>query len=185
MDAIKDSGHQEESSLALLRDISTVGDVDARIATISVELDQIEVQFAQQVALKTDVFFQETAHLQHLMEQTTSCKQALGYLQDELSVLSAEYETEVSNLRRIVQQHQVLVQACCIFTKMMDLVKSQMTIQSLLDTHSFVDALRLINEKMSLLDTDLGQIKVFASLKVELQEMKLALEKMMSANLEI
>eukprot|EP00118_Oscarella_pearsei_P013347 m.106028 g.106028 ORF g.106028 m.106028 type:complete len:929 (+) comp37247_c0_seq3:83-2869(+) len=145
-------------------------------------LDIVEIQLAQQIALKSEDFFHTISSQDTLTEEMVRLRQLIKDLRFRLSGIDkvvTENPLLVLQLRRR-RSHYVAVYHKL---KLMATVhQTQPTIQLLLTTSDFVGALDLIATTHEVLNQELAGIQSFRHLGSQLVEMERLIEKVMEAD---
>ncbi len=173
------SSEGKEKFFSKLQNIQNLDDFLARTAQL---LDQVETELIGEVSAKSDAFFAALSSLGGLSDEVSSLMTAADNCHFVISDLQDRYKTEIHKLEQLNKEQLIISEAQRMLGLIIDLVKSQHTIQTMLDTHSFEDALKLVNRCLGTLNKELEGIRTFDRFRQEMIEMKVALEKMQRAD---
>ncbi len=171
----------QECITQLFQTIENVDELEVFIQKATNLLDSVETDLVEEVSVKSDSFYDAISAIGSLTDQTSSLYAAAHNISMLLVDLEKSYLNEIDELERLTNSQAIIVEAQHKLAVMMEFVKSQGSIQDMLDAHSFTDALKLVNSKIHLLETELAGIEIFDENLLELREMKVALEKMENA----
>lgn len=166
----------------MLDRVTSLEELELLLDETSKGLDRIETELIEEVSAKSDSFFEAISAVDNLSDQTASLHNASRNLSLIMNDLQEKNHGEMQKLEKLAEEQEILLKAENILEKAVEFTQSQGTIQAMLDTHAFNDALRIVTDKIKIMDEDLLGIKVFQPILVELREMKVALEKMIKAN---
>jgi uncharacterized NAD(P)/FAD-binding protein YdhS len=162
--------------------ISSPEELQLLISKTSNALDEIETELIEEVSDKSDAFFEAISAMDNLSDQTASLSSASRNLSTIMDQLCCKNQSELQKMEALAKEQEILLEAEGILEKAAEFTRSQSTIQTMLDTHAFSDALRVVNDKISIMEKDLGGLVVFEPILIELREMRVALEKMAHAD---
>lgn len=177
-----DFGHDNDMA-EIFKSVDSVEALQIYLDVASQLLDKVETELVEEVSAKADSFFEAISAMGSLSDQTSSLSNAANNLNAVLSDIQERHAKEVAKLEQIINEQENLLKAQDLLGLMLDFVKSQNTIQMMLDTHEFTDASRLVAEKIQFLGKELLGITLFEPVLFELREMQVALEKMLRANM--
>lgn len=172
----------QESITRLFETIENVQELQVFIERAVNLLDSVETDLVEEVSAKSDSFYHAISAIGSLTDQTSSLYAAAHNISALLLDLEKKYKDEADELERLTNNQAIIIEAQHKLAVMMEFVKSQGSIQDMLDAHSFADALKLVNSKIHSLETELAGISIFDENLLELREMKVALEKMENAS---
>lgn len=164
----------------LLEDVHSLEQVEELREAANLALDTIETQINDEVNERSEAFFSACSSLKRLMDTIGSIHQASVSIHGVVHEMERNRTELKVKLGEIQQQHESLLEAKRKLQLIHEFVSSQELIQSLLETHAFVDALRVVEQKIVFLKEELSGIDTMAPMLVELEEMKMALTKMLS-----
>lgn len=168
--------------LNTLEHLSSKDDLLKSLESSSLLLDNIEVALIEEVSSKADAFFSALSAIDSLNDQTAALSTASIDLSALLEEFSSKQKEEVTKLESLSQEQLVLSESERVIELIIDIVRSQTSIQAMLDTHSFQDALRLVSDKIHLIEDQLHGLDAIKSMVEELKEMKIALNKMLESD---
>ena len=142
-------------------------------------LDAVELDLVNEVAAKSESFLRAASILHRLNDTAQSIKQAETNVTDMISAIEKTQNEAISKLHSITNEKEILLRAQIKLEQILDFVRGQEIIQSMLETHAFADALRVIKEKTLQLRENCKGIRSLQVVLDELDEMKLALEKLL------
>ena len=135
-------------------------------------LDKVEMQLAEQVAAKSDIFFQTISSQERLNEGSRHIQSEIRAVRAKLRAVNNGVN---KNSLRLLQLHRLRHNYSKCYEKlslMATVHQTQPTIQLLLSTSDFVGALDLITTTQEVLHAELDGVKSFRHLGLQLCEME-------------
>ena len=176
------SGGENHQLLSLLEDISTVAEIEGLGEAANTALDRIEKQINDEVNDKSEAFFSACANLKKLNDTVAAIHQTSETIHSMVREMESKSAEMKSKLDTATVDHEALLETKKKLQLIHEFVNGQELIQSLLDTHAFTDALRVIEQKIKFAKEELAGIEAIVPMQVELEEMKTALTKMLASS---
>lgn len=163
----------------ILAKCHTLEDLDQLIREGNRLLDDVETQLVEEVSRNADSFFEASSALSRLVDTTASIQDSVASFAADLSRLSSSQGSEYDRLSQLSVMQETLAGADAILDDMHAIIKGQESIKDMLETHSFSDALQLVEEKMAIVRRISGVVS-FKCIETELLELQVALSKLLS-----
>lgn len=141
-------------------------------------LDAVETQLVEEVSNNSDAFFEASSALSKLVDTTVSIQDSIESFAASLSRISACQNAELDRLNQLLAMQETLAEADAILSDMHAITRGQESIRDMLETHSFSDALQLVEEKISMARRISG-VTSFKYIETELLELQVALSKLL------
>lgn len=152
-----------------------------RIKSLSEDLDGIERSLIDEITLKSDTFSNSIVFLDGIIKEFLVFEKRMNQVSNLLSSSEERLLAGKKALNKKIFEYESLVRLEDMINFAVDVMKSHKIIQDLLDTHLFSDAINLIQDKKRLfLSRGLDKISVFSNLLSELEELEVALSKLLS-----
>ncbi|KAH0534592.1 vacuolar protein sorting-associated protein 54 isoform X1 [Cotesia glomerata] len=142
-------------------------------------LDIVEVRIAEQVASKSQAFFQAMTSHDVLMEQLTQTINICKALRRNIKDINKNFVVDSLNLLRLERARSNRLQVYEKLKLIATVHQSQPMIQLLLSTPDYVAALDLISTTQEILHQELNGIQSFRHLSSQLTEMEKLVDKML------
>lgn len=141
-------------------------------------LDTVETQLVEEVSRNSDSFFEASSALGKLVDTTASIQDSVDSFATNLSRISSCQSAELDRLNQLLIMQEILAEADTILTDMHAIIRGQESIRDMLETHSFSDALQLVEEKIATARRISG-VSSFKYVETELLELQVALSKLL------
>lgn len=141
-------------------------------------LDTVEIQLVEEVSRNSDSFFEASSALGKLVDTTASIQDSVESFAANLSGLSSCQSAELDRLNQLLAMQEILAEADTILSDMHAIIRGQESIRDMLETHSFSDALQLVEEKITAARRISG-VSSFKYVETELLELQVALSKLL------
>ncbi|XP_034944427.1 vacuolar protein sorting-associated protein 54 [Chelonus insularis] len=146
---------------------------------LSQHLDIIEMRIAEQVASKSQAFFQAMTSHDVLMEQLTQTITVLKALRKNIHQIDQDFVIDSLNILRLEKARSNRLLVYEKLKLIATVHQSQPMIQLLLSTPDYVAALDLISTTQEILHQELNGIQSFRHLSSQLTEMEKLIDKML------
>lgn len=169
---------------SFISQLDSLNDLETCLFQIGNKLDQVELELMKEVASQSTTFHSALSTMQELRDSMQCLSSTTEQIASQLNDFQTKSELNTHELNVLYSRQKNILSLQSELENVSAILKLRNKIQDLVNKSSFDEALFLIKKARKEIDEKYPGLQAFTNLTEELEEMKVALEKLKSAPFE-
>lgn len=169
---------------SFISQLDSLNDLEACLFQIGTKLDQVELELMKEVASQSSTFHGALSTMQELRDSMQCLSSTTEQVAAQLNDFQSKMEVNIGELNALYSRQKNIILLQSELESVSTILKLRNKIQDLVNKSSFDEALFLIKKAEKEIKENYPDLQAFTNLTEELEEMKVALEKLKLAPFE-